>query len=306
MPGRFRHLVVVEGGRLPDPPTSKALERKAADPEVPGLTYVKEFLTETEEEKLVRTIDGCEWLADIKRRVQHYGWRYDYKARKVGRSMYIGPLPDWACDLGKRLIEKGLVPQLPDQVIVNEYIENQGILRHADADSFADGIATISLLESWEMVFREKGTKRKVGQVLERRSVAVMSGDARYRWTHEIPKRKTERGRVMRKRRISLTFRKVIVPSNGALESGGLIAYEAQVGTTAVRESRASLPARTTGGVRPSAGLKPAVRENPQSWQGAEPAEDCGYSASEKPSSRELSVSPRLRSGRAEAGQRSP
>ena len=218
--GQFRHLVAVEGGRLTDPPEFQARARKATELEVPGLKYVSDFLTETEEKELVATIDRREWLSDINRRVQHYGWRYDYKARKVDSSMYLGPLPDWACDLGRRLVEERLVPQPPDQVIVNEYVENQGIHRHADADSFSDGIATISLLESWEMVFREKDTKRKVGRVLHRRSVAVMTGDARYRWTHEIPKRKTEPGRVKRGRRISLTFRKVIVPPNSALASG--------------------------------------------------------------------------------------
>ena len=216
----FRHLVAVEGGRFPNPPTSQVDDAQIIELKVPGLAYVRGFLTEVEEEKLVATIDRSEWRSDIKRRVQHYGWLYDYKARKVDPSMYLGPLPEWANRLGHRLVAEGLVHQLPDQVIVNEYIENQGIHRHSDADSFADGIATISLLESWEMVFRENGTKRKVGQVLERRSVAVMSGDARYRWTHEIPKRKTAHGRVKRGRRISLTFRKVIVPPDMELESG--------------------------------------------------------------------------------------
>ena len=208
----FRHLVTVEGGRLPSPPTSPAFGLSIETSDIPGLTYVKDFLTEIEEDELVATIDQCDWCSDIKRRVQHYGWRYDYKARRVDPSMYLGPLPDWAGKLARRLTAKGLVRQLPDQVIVNEYVADQGIRPHADSPSFADGIATISLLESWEMVFREKDAKRKVNQVLERRSVAIMNGDARYRWTHEIPNRKTEPGRVKRGRRISLTFRKVIDP----------------------------------------------------------------------------------------------
>ena len=208
----FRHLVTVEGGRLPSPSASPVLGLNIEESDVPGLTYVKDFITEDEEDELVATIDRCDWRSDIKRRVQHYGWRYDYKARKVDPSMYLGPLPDWAGKLVQRLTEKGLVRQPPDQVIVNEYIAAQGIRPHADSPSFADGIATISLLESWEMVFREKNAKRKISQVLERRSVAIMNGDARYRWTHEIPNRKTEPGRVKRRRRISLTFRRVIAP----------------------------------------------------------------------------------------------
>ena len=211
----FRRLVAVEGierGRLPNPPTLPAPGPKAEEMVVPGLRYVPDFLSENEEAELVATIDRGVWGSELKRRVQHHGWRYDYKARELDRSMHLGPLPDWADQLARRLEAEGLVPQRPDQVIVNEYVGDQGISAHVDSPSFADGIATISLLESWEMVFREKSSRRKVPQVLERRSVAIMGGDARDRWTHEIPHRKTEpgsSGKVKRGRRISLTFRKV-------------------------------------------------------------------------------------------------
>ena len=128
--------------------------------------------------------------------------------------MRLSPLPEWAARIARRLQSSGLLRDLPDQVIVNEYIGNQGISRHIDSElSFADGIAMISLLESWEMVFREKKKQgRKVIQRLERCSAAIMIGDVRYRWTHEILKRKYEPSRVKRGRRISLTFRKVLVP----------------------------------------------------------------------------------------------
>ena len=217
----FRRLVAVEAAHLPEPPTSRtdAGELQIEQLDVPGLTYARNFLSESEEEALVREIDRNDWNTDLPRRVQHYGWRYDYKARKVEPSMYIGPLPKWAECFAERLVSKKLVPQRPDQLIVNEYIENQGIGKHSDSKSFADGIATISLLDSWEMIFREKSSKGKekakgiVKQMLERRSVAVMSGPSRSRWTHEIPKRMTEPDKRKRGRRVSLTFRKVSIPT---------------------------------------------------------------------------------------------
>ena len=217
----FRRLVAVEGierGRLPNPPTLPAPGPRVEETDVPGLGYVRDFLTENEEIELVATIERDVWGSELKRRVQHHGWRYDYKARKVEPSMRLGPMPGWADQLARRLEAEGLVRQRPDQVIVNEYDGDQGISAHVDSPSFADGIATISLLESWEMVFREKGSRRMVRQVLERRSAAIMEGDARYRWTHEIPQRKTGPGRVKRGRRISLTFRKVLVPRDGMHE----------------------------------------------------------------------------------------
>ena len=77
----------------------------------------------------------------------------------------------------------------------------------------------VSLLETWRMVFRRRGGKHSVELPLERCSVTVLTKDARYEWTHEIPSRKFEyfpddeghRKRIKRTRRISLTFRKVRV-----------------------------------------------------------------------------------------------
>ena len=187
--------------------------------DVSGLTYVPDFLDAGEETELVAAIDGAGWISELQRRVQHYGWRYDYKARQIDASMRLGPLPEWAARLARRLVSSRLLADPPDQVIVNEYVGNQGISRHVDAEtSFADGIATISLLESWEMVFRERDEQRgrNVTLRLDPRSVAILAGDARYRWTHEIPKRKYEPGRVARGRRISLTFRKVLAPAGKA------------------------------------------------------------------------------------------
>ncbi len=221
----FRRLIAVEAVHLPEPPNPEkgpdALHVEQLD--VPGLTYARDFLSPSEEKALVEEIDRHRWVRDLSRRVQHYGWRYNYKARRVEPSDYLGPLPKWAEFIADRLVSSALVPQRPDQLIVNEYVGNQGISKHSDSESFAEGIATISLLESWEMKFRKKpleceNTGKPVGQVLARRSVAVMSGDSRWRWTHEIPGRKTEpdpsggtkRNRRTRKRRISLTFRKVI------------------------------------------------------------------------------------------------
>ena len=217
----FRRAVAVEAvGTLPDPPLAPVRAVRPEPAGVPGLKYMLDFISEGEEMDLVTEIDGAGWSTELQRRVQHYGWRYDYKARQIDASMRIGPLPEWAVHLARRLVSSRLLTELPDQVIVNEYRGDQSIARHVDSENFADGIATISLLESWEMVFREKKKQgRKVTQRLDRRSAAIMTGDARYRWTHEIPKRKYEpgpAGRVERRRRISLTFRKVLAPPDGA------------------------------------------------------------------------------------------
>ena len=228
----FRRLLIVAPGQVPEPPLATmgaAMAEAALGPEpvteqpsnvlgIPGLVYVPNFVSEEEESKLIEEIDQAPWSDELSRRVQHYGWKYDYKARQVDPSMHIGPLPEWAESLGDRLVERKFLSEKPDQVIVNEYCGRQGIARHADAQSFADGIATISLHETWEMNFHwKKGKREKRKLRLERRSALVMHGEARYDWEHEIPNRKTESNppgvkprTTQRRRRLSLTFRKVL------------------------------------------------------------------------------------------------
>ncbi|HZN95628.1 MAG TPA: alpha-ketoglutarate-dependent dioxygenase AlkB, partial [Myxococcales bacterium] len=96
---------------------------------------------------------------------------------------------------------------------VNEYVGKQGITKHIDCiPCFKGSIAMLSLGEDWEMFFWPPGGGGKVVRTLPRRSVTVLSGEARERWSHEIPRRLSEPwGR--RGRRVSMTFRKVVVPA---------------------------------------------------------------------------------------------
>ncbi len=214
----FRHWLV-RGGigePLPDLPAPRqafvptGVERPG--PEPPGLIVIDNFVSEAEERDLLATIDAAQWSDDLTRRVQHYGWAYDYKARRVDRHAYLGPLPEWAVCLGRRLFEQKLVEELPDQVIVNEYVGDQGIARHVDCiPCFRGAIVSVSLEESWDMIFWPPVGKNKVTRTLLRRSAVVLTGEVREKWQHEIPRRKKE-PRGPRGRRVSITFRKVNVP----------------------------------------------------------------------------------------------
>lgn len=74
------------------------------------------------------------------------------------------------------------------------------------------------------MDFTHSKTGEKSSLLLELRSLMVPSGDARYHWQHAIAGRKTDRysGQIIeRKRRISMTFRKVIVVLSSGLSVSG-------------------------------------------------------------------------------------
>ena len=183
-------------------------------PEISGLTYTPDFITPTEEQELLQTIDAQPWLTDLKRRVQHYGWKYDYTARRVDETMRLGHLPEWLMALCQRLEQQGHFPKLPDQVIINEYQPGQGIAPHIDCvPCFEETIASLSLGSPCVMDFTHANTGEKTSRLLEPRSLLLISGDARYQWKHGIAARKSDKhnGQIIpRGRRVSLTFRNLI------------------------------------------------------------------------------------------------
>src|SRR5437899_308963 len=123
-------------------------------PIIQGMTYAPDFLSPSEQEAVLREIDQQPWRNDLKRRVQHYGYRYDYKARRVDPSMYLGPLPALAMPVVNKLVERSLFSHVPDQLIVNEYLPGQGITAHVDCEPcFAGAIAMVSLGWEYEMDF---------------------------------------------------------------------------------------------------------------------------------------------------------
>jgi alkylated DNA repair dioxygenase AlkB len=178
---------------------------------VSGLSYRSVFVSSHEGRSLLAAIDLHPWLSDLKRRVQHYGYKYDYKARRINQSMHVGPLPDFAVPIARRLIDHGLMDAIPDQLIINEYLPGQGITPHVDCEPcFGNTIVTISLGSAYMMEFSKVGGDESFEVLLEVGSALAFSGEARYLWTHGIKPRKTDHGRP-RRRRVSLTFRNVIL-----------------------------------------------------------------------------------------------
>ncbi len=194
----------------------KRPERSFNPDEIDGMIYKKEFLTEHDCDELVRKINDQPWSNALSRRVQHYGWQYDYASKTVTEDTHLGPLPGWLQSIAKRLHQGGYCEEVPDQVIINEYRPGQGIASHIDRETFGPTVATISLCDCWPMDFTPVG--RQTGHNVKRElflsvgSLLVLKGDARSKWSHGIAKRKSD-GREQQKKerqlRISVTFRTV-------------------------------------------------------------------------------------------------
>jgi alkylated DNA repair dioxygenase AlkB len=161
-----------------------------------GLLYLPEFVDEDAEVVLLDTVDQQPWCTTLRRRVQQYGYRYDYKSRTTRSEMYLGPLPSWLEALAEILLGRN------------------GIAAHVDCvPCFTDTIASLSLGSSCVMALSNDVVGKTIPLFIERRSLLVLTGESRFEWKHAIAARRSDHvnGRTTpRSRRVSLTFRKVI------------------------------------------------------------------------------------------------
>lgn len=163
---------------------------------VPGLCYIPNYCDTKQSEKLIKLIDNNQWNTDLKRRTQHYGFKYDYTSRTA--KIKADPIPN---------IIKLLQPFKANQVIINEYEPGQGIGAHTDhVKVFDNPIATLSLLSSIPMIFKNGDIIHTL--ILEPHSMVVMIDEARYKWTHSIAAKIKDNG-IPRSRRVSITYRRL-------------------------------------------------------------------------------------------------
>lgn len=190
-------------------------DENSSDPDISGLQYIPNYITAAEQGSLIARIDKEPWRNDLKRRVQHYGYRYDYRVREIDKDAYLSPLPLWLTQLCEKLKTDQIFSTALDQVIANEYEPGQGISAHVDCvPCFGGTIASLSLGSGCMMEFTNSETGVRKSIFLEPCSLIILSGEARYQWQHAIPARKSDiigGIKTPRSRRISLTFRNVIL-----------------------------------------------------------------------------------------------
>jgi alkylated DNA repair protein alkB homolog 8 len=178
-----------------------------------GLIVCPDFVTPQEEAALLELIDSLPWESAIKRRVQHYGFEFDYTTRSVNPSFgAVKPIPSLISALFARMQQAG-IPSCPDQITINEYVPGIGIKWHIDTHAaFADGICSLSLGSPISFEMRKDGGDAKWSMGLLPRTLLIMTGQSRYCWEHGIAARQTDIINGVpapRGRRVSITFRKV-------------------------------------------------------------------------------------------------
>jgi alkylated DNA repair dioxygenase AlkB len=181
------------------------IEVEAAElPPIPGLSYLRDYISKDQEMGLTEAIDAEPWDTTWKRRRQLYGWSYGRGGETVR------PIPSWGLSLAERMHQDGIVDRPFNQMLINEYFPGQGISLHRDYEPFDRTVVSLSLLSPCVMDFRHAKDERREAIVLEPRSLLVLSDEARYEWQHGIAGRKKDRWQgstIVRGRRLSVTFR---------------------------------------------------------------------------------------------------
>ena len=158
---------------------------------IEGLNIREDFIDEDEENNLIQLINLNNWNNQISRQTQHYGYRYDYKTKRLYDD--VPQIPEWI----HSLINKIDFP-LCDQVIINKYEEGQGISPHIDHKKlFDDDIYVLSLGEDVEYKMTGFENKKRITKTIpvKRRSLIHMCGEARYLWTHSLKMKKNSKTR---------------------------------------------------------------------------------------------------------------
>jgi alkylated DNA repair protein (DNA oxidative demethylase) len=176
------------------------------EPVLPGLQSADDFVTQREEQELIRAIDDLDlapfkfqgWLG--KRLTHSFGLHYDFEKASLA---VTEPMPPWLLPTCERATTfAGLAPGTLVQALITRYDPGAGIGWHRDRPPF-DHVVGISLGEAASMRFR-----KRVGERFERATIPLpprgiyhLQGVVRYDWEHSIAE--------VPKTRWSITFRSV-------------------------------------------------------------------------------------------------
>jgi len=109
-----------QGDQMRDVDSSKHVQ-------VPGMRLIQGFLSKEEELEVLRVVDSLPWQEGLSRRVQHYGYTFDYSIRGINFDKPQIPMPPALFAVAEKMHDQGIIPILPDQLTVNEYPPGKGI-----------------------------------------------------------------------------------------------------------------------------------------------------------------------------------
>lgn len=204
---------------------------------IDGVHVFEEVITPEEEAAIVSSIDKTEWVnSQSGRRKQDFGPKLNFKKKKVNLSGFAG-LPSYVKDIWERLTNQygkdgGVLSNfLPVELCNLEYDPSRGSSIEPHFDDFwvwGTRLVTLNYLSPTALTLtrppkedNEDSTdeeESEIAIIMNPRSLLVLSGDARFKWLHEV-----KRQDVM-ERRVATTWRELseeFLPGGPSYESYG-------------------------------------------------------------------------------------
>jgi alkylated DNA repair dioxygenase AlkB len=201
---------------------------------VPGLYFTPEVLTEEQERDILVKVkaEPGKPVAQI-HPAGEYGWPFRPSNGSLGPPLApddsYGIMPPWLQEAWASCVAGGNMPssiprQLPDHVLANTYPVGDGCRAHTDDTQCWTGfVVGLSLGSGATMEFR-RGAGPVVRIFMPRRSMYVLTGPARWEFTHAVTAATHDDvdGVVIpRGERVSFTFRNIAQLSEWHGESSG-------------------------------------------------------------------------------------
>jgi alkylated DNA repair protein alkB family protein 6 len=168
---------------------SSPLENYRVDSKYCSLYYISNIISEEYAACLLSSVINAQskWIELKTRKLQLYGKLPLNQHQSVG-SNYDEIIPVWLSQLIDQSVKTGIFPNdlYPNNILINQYESDQGILHHTDGPSYHSRVAIFSLESTCVMSFKPKLSPCQIGilsdedvlsVVLQPRSLLIFSGD---------------------------------------------------------------------------------------------------------------------------------
>ena len=174
-----------------------------------GLTYIPNYITEDEEQSLLKLARGWKWDQEVStRQTAQFGFHYEYLSQNIRKGR---PWPEELEWLRAKLVEDKIFEKTPDEMIATKLTPPNGFWGHIDHKKhFGPTIVNLGMQAEVNIVFINYARKEYHILRSERRSLLVIQDEARYDYHHAIPEGLDDEWRLhtsARGVRISLTLR---------------------------------------------------------------------------------------------------
>ena len=173
---------------------------------IPTMYYAAEVISYDTEQLLLQHVDESilvqPWKQLRGRKLQCWGNFPEVHGAELSTEM-----PQWLSVLITNLVDLKIFDQstYPDNILINRYESNEGILHHTDGPAYYEKVAILSLGSDCMMSFRKKLKSEEIGKeysgdvctvLLKRRSLFVFEKDAYSCYMHGIDSEQSVAGVV--------------------------------------------------------------------------------------------------------------